>query len=171
MSSWEASRQGQVAAATERFARRAGERRAKIEALRSPGGVALANEPERVAKRLDRLSRYYAGEELPAAPGQTPTAVAEEVLAAALERGYLPSRAVAAGESAVGPGVVLERIINTPDFVDIRYLEAGVAAARAVCRVRIRDQAGRVIGHGTGSLVSPRLLLTNHHVLESAQVA
>lgn len=171
MSSWEASRQGQVAAATERFARRAGERRAKIEALRSPGGVALANEPERVAKRLDRLSRYYAGEDLPAAPGQTPTAVAEEVLAAALERGYLPSRAVVAGESAAGPGVILERIINTPDFVDIRYLEAGVAAARAVCRVRIRDQAGRVIAHGTGSLVSPRLLLTNHHVLDSAQVA
>src|SRR5262249_13509940 len=31
--------------------------------------------------------------------------------------------------------------------------------------------SGRDLGYGTGSLVSPRLLLTNHHVLESQQQA
>jgi endonuclease G len=67
--------------------------------------------------------------------------------------------------------VILEKIINTSDFVFVRYLEEGVVASRAVCRIQIRDQAGRVIGYGTGSLVSPQLLLTNHHVLESADVA
>ena len=68
-------------------------------------------------------------------------------------------------------GAVLEAVINRPDFLDIRFLEAGVAAARAVCRVVIRDGRGRLAGYGTGSLVSPRLLLTNHHVLPSAGVA
>lgn len=171
MGPFEAARQAQAGAAAERFERRAGERHQKLEALRSPGGVAQANDSERVAKRLDRLSRYYAREDLPLTPGETVRAEPEEVLAVALERGHLPARAVVADERGTAPGVVLERIINTPDFVDIRYLEAGVAAARAVCRIRIRDRTGRVVGHGSGSLVSPRLLLTNHHVLENAEVA
>ena len=171
MSQFEAGERVQTQAAAERFQRHASERREKLEALRSPGGVAQVNDPARVARRLDRLSRYYAGEDLPATPGETPRAEPEEVLAAALERGHLPARAMVPDQRLAAPGTVLERIINTPDFVDIRYLEAGVAAARAVCRVRIRDRAGRVVGHGTGSLVSPRLLLTNHHVLEDAGVA
>jgi len=171
MSQLEAGGRMQTDAAAERFQRHASERRRTLEALGSPGGVAQVNDPARVARRLDRLSRYYAGEDLPATPSDSPRAEPEEVLAAALERGHLPARATLPDEPLAAPGAVLERIINTPDFVDIRYLEAGVAAARAVCRVRIRDQAGRVVGHGTGSLVSPRLLLTNHHVLEDAQVA
>ena len=35
----------------------------------------------------------------------------------------------------------------------------------AVGRIRIRAASGRALGFGTGSLVGPRLLLTNHHVL------
>lgn len=62
------------------------------------------------------------------------------------------------------------RIIGTEDFIGVGYLEAGVAASRAVGRVVIRED-GRVAGFGTGSLVSPSLLLTNHHVLPSADVA
>ncbi len=46
-----------------------------------------------------------------------------------------------------------------------------MAAARAVGRVRIRDAIGRDVGFGTGSLVSPTLLLTNHHVLPDAETA
>ena len=41
-------------------------------------------------------------------------------------------------------GKLLEKIINTADFVGVRYLDAGVAAARAVGRVNIRDAAGRL---------------------------
>ncbi len=171
MSGFEAGRQAQSEAAAERFQTRASERGEKLAALQSPGGVALANDPDRIAMRLDRLSRYYAGEDRPATPRETPRAEPDEVLAAALERGHLPPHATVPDERLAAPGVVLERIINTPDFVDIRYLEGGVAAARAVCRIWIRDRAGSVVGHGTGSLVSPRLLLTNHHVLEEAEVA
>src|SRR5439155_11511639 len=68
-------------------------------------------------------------------------------------------------------GAVLERIVGTTDFVDVRYLEGGAVAARAVGRVDIRNEAGRLVGYGTGSLVSPHLLLTNHHVLPDAATA
>ena len=61
-------------------------------------------------------------------------------------------------------------IIGSEDFLGVSYLEAGVGAARAVGRVVIRE-GGQVAGFGTGSLVSPTLLLTNNHVLPSADVA
>lgn len=62
------------------------------------------------------------------------------------------------------------KIVGTEDFLAVSYLAAGVRAARAVGRVVIRED-GQVAGYGTGSLVSPSLLLTNHHVLPSADVA
>jgi endonuclease G len=62
------------------------------------------------------------------------------------------------------------KIVGTEDFLAVGYLAAGVRAARAVGRVVIRE-GGQVAGFGTGSLVSPSLLLTNHHVLPSADVA
>ena len=62
------------------------------------------------------------------------------------------------------------KVVGTEDFLAVRYLAAGVRAARAVGRVVIRED-GQVAGFGTGSLVSPSLLLTNHHVLPSADVA
>jgi endonuclease G len=62
------------------------------------------------------------------------------------------------------------KIIGTEDFLGVSYLEAGAGAARAIGRVVIRED-GKVVGFGTGSLVSPALLLTNHHVLPSADVA
>ena len=68
-------------------------------------------------------------------------------------------------------GQALERILGKSDLVGINYLEIGLAAAHAVCRIQARDELGRVLGFGTGSMVSPNLLLTNHHVLESVALA
>jgi endonuclease G, mitochondrial len=136
MESYEAERARQREAAAQRVAERAPERHEHEAVLARPGGLAEADTPERVAKRLDRLARYFDG------------AVAEQE-----------------------PAKVLEKIINTADFVGARYLDAGVAAARAVGRVNIRDAGGRLTGYGTGSLVSPTLLLTNHHVLPDADTA
>ena len=48
----------------------------------------------------------------------------------------------------------------------IRFFDAGKKASQAVCRIVIKLGNGR-LGFGTGFLVSPSLLLTNHHVLES----
>ncbi|GIH75688.1 DNA/RNA non-specific endonuclease [Planobispora longispora] len=130
----------QTEAATRRVAERAPERHGHEAALTSPGGLARADSPERISKRIDRLSRFYGDDDL-------------------LER------------DAPEPEAQLEKIINTADFVGVRYLDAGVLAARGVGRVNIRDDRGRLIGYGTGSLVSPALLLTNHHVLTDAGAA
>jgi endonuclease G, mitochondrial len=51
---------------------------------------------------------------------------------------------------------------KTIDFVGVAFFERGRRAARSVCRI---TQAGQPVG--TGFLVSPRLLLTNNHVIGS----
>jgi len=124
-------------------------RRQRIGLLRERGGIARADEPERIASRIDRLSRYHS-DVRPVSPSGI-AAQDPEAMAAAT--------------------AVLERVINTEDFLGVRYLEAGAAAAQAVGRVNIRERSGRLVGYGTGSLVSPELLLTNHHVLPDAGVA
>jgi endonuclease G len=40
-----------------------------------------------------------------------------------------------------------------------------------VGRILIKDDRGRLIGYGTGSMISPHLMLTNHHVLDTARTA
>lgn len=57
----------------------------------------------------------------------------------------------------------LERMIGEDDLLPIRFLHEGSQASRAVARLVIQGLTGP--DHGTGFLVSPRLLLTNHHVL------
>lgn len=68
-------------------------------------------------------------------------------------------------------GLAIERIIGRDDLFPISYLEAGLQAANPVCRIEIRDRIGRVLGHATGFLVSPSVLLTNNHVLENYETA
>ncbi|MEH7050100.1 DNA/RNA non-specific endonuclease [Bacillus pseudomycoides] len=64
-------------------------------------------------------------------------------------------------------GLAIERLIGQNDLFPISYLEAGLNVAKSVCRIEVRDSIGRVLGHGTGFLVSPSLLLTNNHVLDN----
>jgi endonuclease G len=68
-------------------------------------------------------------------------------------------------------GTLLERLIGGNDLVGINYLELGVACARSVCRVHLRDASGSTVGFGTGFLVAPGVLMTNHHVIASADEA
>lgn len=67
--------------------------------------------------------------------------------------------------------MALERILGRSDLMSINYLELGLAAARCVGRITIRNRTGQVLGFGTGFTVSPQLLLTNNHVLGSADEA
>ncbi|MGS2641792.1 DNA/RNA non-specific endonuclease [Streptosporangium sp. G12] len=132
-----------------RVADRSQQRRRKIAILAEPGGIARADEPVRVATRIDRLSHHY-----------------RDI------RPIDPAAITAAEPAAVAAAAaVLERIIQTNDLLPVSYLEGGAAAARAVGRVVVRDARGRLGGYGTGSLVSPHLLLTNHHVLTDATTA
>jgi endonuclease G len=57
-----------------------------------------------------------------------------------------------------------ERVIKGDDTLDINYLERGVIASRAVCRININSAEGEE-GFGTGFLIAPQVLITNNHVL------
>ncbi|WP_309570357.1 trypsin-like peptidase domain-containing protein, partial [Deinococcus sp.] len=68
-----------------------------------------------------------------------------------------------------GPATVdAEKVWGDADFVDAVFLPVGARASRAVARIVI--DAGRT-PLGTGFLVSPRVLITNNHVLEDANGA
>lgn len=58
----------------------------------------------------------------------------------------------------------LERILQGNELTDINYLAQGVLCSRSVCRIVIRRNQ-RLFGYGTGFLIAPGVLLTNHHVL------
>ncbi|WP_156679962.1 DNA/RNA non-specific endonuclease [Sphingomonas profundi] len=62
---------------------------------------------------------------------------------------------------------VYEALIGRNDLVETNYLERGLMAARAVCRINVAAVAGDGGDWGTGFLIGPRLLLTNAHVLAS----
>jgi endonuclease G len=64
----------------------------------------------------------------------------------------------------------LERIIGGSNLLGIAFLEVGTTVANTVGRIHINNQF-QTVGFGTGFLVSPRLLLTNNHVLSSREAA
>jgi len=162
----------QDAAAAQRVLDRTAERDEKIEILSHENGIARADDPLRIAKRLDRLARYHCNDVLPRMPSDIPDREPEALLSSAARRvAESPLVPAVSIETANRPDIVLEKVINVNDFLEIRYLDAGTRAARAVGRITIRDERERNVGYGTGSLVSPRLMLTNHHVLPDAATA
>jgi endonuclease I/V8-like Glu-specific endopeptidase len=62
----------------------------------------------------------------------------------------------------------LERLMGRNDLVDVGFLERGYLAGRSVGRIAV---AAPEAHYGTGFMISPRLLLTNNHVLQSAEEA
>ncbi|GGZ06117.1 endonuclease [Pseudoduganella plicata] len=131
-------------AAGERWHRRAAVRTPNLERIRS-GRAIEAESPERVQARLSRLAQ-------------------------AVQAGA-PCATTAGGKATLTESIGLERVQGNPDFLDMNFVELALAVARFVGRINIRSALGRSIGYGTGFMVSPTLLLTNHHVLESAAVA
>ena len=63
--------------------------------------------------------------------------------------------------------LVQERVLGQNDLMPVSYLEYALRVSQSVGRVIIRSSSLRVIGYGTGSMISPRLLMTNNHVLET----
>jgi endonuclease G len=66
---------------------------------------------------------------------------------------------------------VLERVIGPNQLFGIDFFERGLIAARSVARVEIRGFDQRLQGYGSGVLISPRLFLTNNHVLPDEETA
>ena len=102
-------------------------------------------------------------EELRALRAQSPQPVSEDAAPAAL--------GPRVAHMAIGGGGVtqrdIERFLGRNDLLRVNYLERGLMAARAVCRLRVSEPFGGGGAWGTGFLVAPGLLLTNHHVISS----
>jgi endonuclease G len=136
-----------AAAAGRRWKERAHVREETLAKIRA--GKALETESdERIQKRIDRLAEN------------------NKKANAAVERALVLPTA-----HKLVQAIGMERVIGRSDFLDINFIELALAVARFVGRINIRTAQGRSIGYGTGFMVSPRLLLTNNHVLESAAVA
>ncbi len=120
------------------------------------GNIWGADDPERVAKRLahvqavERAAAPRSAAELAATPGADRAVADVETLVTMLAR---------------------ERVIGRDDLVAPQFLKVALAAARCVCRITVRRSSGGLLGYGTGTLVGPGILLTNHHVLETADDA
>src|SRR5918994_5378825 len=81
------------------------------------------------------------------------------------------ARAEASGTGVSADSMALERVIGKSDLIGVIYLELGLAVSGSVGRVQVRTVTGQRTGFGTGFMVSPRLLLTNNHVLGSLHEA
>ncbi len=95
----------------------------------------------------------------------------DEAFIRALFARYPLDRPVIAAPPLVGwkggetSSAVDERIIGENTLRDIRYLEQGLRAARAVIRIALAD------GTGSGFMIAPNLIMTNHHVIHSQEEA
>jgi V8-like Glu-specific endopeptidase len=65
----------------------------------------------------------------------------------------------------------LERMVGTNDLMGVAFFERGLQVARSVGRIWINVTGGMPEGYGTGFLISPHLLMTNHHVLPTQAIA
>lgn len=128
--------------AAQRWRTRQSQREQRTDSIRH-GRITDAETPERIQRRLERLAKL--SNQTPARP--------------------------AAGQPTLVERIGLERVLGKADFVGMQFMEMALAISRFVGRVHIRRAPGRTAGFGTGFMVSPCLLLTNNHVLPTAELA
>ncbi|HEX8265722.1 MAG TPA: endonuclease [Pyrinomonadaceae bacterium] len=143
-----------IQGAAERWQQRQETRDANEEKLKE-GGVVGVETPQRVKARLERLANNAVREQL---------RTAEANLASA---GAVRSPSTTLLIERVG----FERVMGKSDFLNMNFLELALAVSRFVGRINIKSSRTRTTGFGTGFMVSPRLLLTNNHVLPTMQEA
>lgn len=119
---------------------------------------------EALLRRAEAALDFDPNEERRALLDRTTVAVTE---AAALRRRI----AQALGEGSDAAQLAVDRLVSGGDHLNVSYLERGMIAADAVARIEVRNGESELVGYGTGFMVSPRLLLTNHHVLPTADDA
>jgi endonuclease G len=116
---------------------------------------------ERAAKRNDNLNKLKGGTPLQV---DTPDRVERRVA-------RLAATEAMRDQPAAASVTALERVLGKSDLMSVNYLEIGLQAARCVGRVTIRSRTGQTLGFGTSFTISPQLLLTNNHVLDTAEKA
>ncbi|MFD4367400.1 trypsin-like serine peptidase [Rhodococcus sp. NPDC058521] len=147
--------QRRVIAATEaRFTERAAQRaiiEAKLADAHSVRGSILGvDDPQRLALRTQRVLDQP---------------IVREALGSDTAAETLETLGVVEGSEHL-----LERILAGNNLLGVAFLELGTTVARTVGLIHIRDQF-RDLGRGTGFMVSPRLILTNNHVLPDSASA
>lgn len=168
----------------QRFTERQATREEGVRLIRT-GRLLQADSPERVQARLSRLGinrrvanlvagtkaglgngrqrRIIDSVERPNASDSMEQEKAYAVMGEALG---IESSTISPTERDINE-LLLERIVGRTDLLGVAYMDRGLAASRTVGCVRLFEN-GRFLGSGTGFMVSPRLLLTNHHVLAEA---
>ncbi|MFI6377633.1 trypsin-like serine peptidase [Streptomyces sp. NPDC050546] len=112
---------------------------------RLAAGVRFPDAPDALAVRADRILQRG---------GLSPSAVVADIHGEAMD---LPD--------------ANERVIDLSNELQAwSFLPRGVRAGASVARITLRRD-GRELPHGTGFLVSPRLMMTNHHVLPDESFA
>ncbi|WP_030898375.1 serine protease [Streptomyces sp. NRRL S-474] len=120
------------------------------------------------AERERVEGRLAAGVRFPDAPDAL-AARADRIL----DRGGLSPSAVVADihREAMDLPQANERVIDLSNELQAwSFLPRGVRAGATVARITLRRD-GRELPHGTGFMVSPRLMMTNHHVLPDEDFA
>lgn len=112
-----------------------------------------------------------------ASRGESPDTAPRQLAAARRAMELAPTVAAETGAAkAIGLADWLgtrghERLIGRADFEPGAFLEVGLAVGRAVCLVELRNRLGETVLRGTGFLAAPGVMLTNNHVLMSAEEA
>lgn len=138
-----------IQATVNRYQNREPQRTGNIKKL-SKSDLFSVDTPERVERRLERIANH---------PLAQITLTEERIAKTQMES--LPQSDFRQ--------LVQERILGQNDLMPVSYLEYALRVSQSVGRVIIRSSSLRVIGYGTGSMISPRLLMTNNHVLETSQ--
>jgi V8-like Glu-specific endopeptidase len=137
---------------------------------RQIASLASATEARYKARTKERENKWAGYRKGDLSSVETPQRIALR----AARLGVSPERAMELMEPAVlslDPAELgFERVLGRKDFLRLDYMERGLRAARAVGRIVIRSGSS-IVGFGTGFLIAPRVLLTNNHVLGSAQEA
>lgn len=134
--------------------------------------------PERIEMNLERMTKALIQQESKPTPTETaqvpPSVIPTE---AVLNVGQMPitvsepevpvTATILETPTSLLDDISKERIIGNSDMMGINFLERGIAVGRFVGRINIRNSVGMTAGYGTGFMVSPRLLLTNNHVLRN----
>ena len=133
----------------------------KVGRAKSKPAYSTVETPERILLRAQRLdAQLNAANKTPERP-----LLVESYSEMGVARGVSPKSMQQVNE------LLLERVINqTRDFQFIAFLEQALYVSHAVCRIATELGGGRS-GYGTGFLVTPHLLLTNHHVLPTMETA
>jgi endonuclease G len=152
-----------AADAARRWKSRTKKRDSKVAAA-GKGHYTKAETKDRLAKHVNRLLNAVASG-TPAGSGNTAQAsLAQEIpeLRGLARHGEVTSSDI--------NNRFVERVIGkTRDFLAIQFFDRGTVASRAVCRIVTQMTGGQAFG--TGFLVTPHLLMTNHHVLKSPDIA